>query len=130
MVEYSGRTSSYEHKHGFDPSIPSTEINQGVKKVWMLDAQWSTCPVEVENEVKELWRYWELGNDDYMARRSINDLLEMKENGFTVERWYWGEKREEQLGWVKEPGSVDIIIQYLREQGVPDDEDVIIHWWW
>lgn len=103
-LEYSGQTSSYTHKWNPDkPNDPKTK--SGLRKVWFLDAQWSTCPIEVENEVKMLWRDCDLGNDDYMLKRSVEDLLE------------WGDKTK-------------YLVQYIREHGIPDDEEVVIHWWW
>lgn len=99
-IEWSGKTSSYHHKWNDTPN-PEGE-NEGLRKVWFLDAQWSTCPVEVEDEVKELWKDYELGNDHYMIKRSANDLVE----------------------------DYPAITQYIREHGIPDNEDVVIHWWW
>lgn len=101
-----------------------------LKQQWVLDAQWTDCPVEIEEIVKNLWRYHELGNDNYMLRRSINDFLEIEQDGFEVEQWFWGETEEEKKGWVVAPASLQPLIDYLREKGIPDDEDIIIHWWW
>lgn len=126
-----GKTSAYTHKHGDWTQNPvSADTPNGVRKVTVLDAQWSTCPIEVYTEVTELWRYLELGNDKYIDKTSLDDLRRMQSEGFTVERWYWGASAEEQKGWVEEEGSVNAIIQYLEEQGVTDDEDVWIHFWW
>lgn len=111
-MSYSGYTSLHDHKwakrKGEEPPAIPEGANPGVKKVWMLDAQWSTCPVEVENQVKLLWQAYELGNDHYMIKISIDDLLEQHSD----------EK------------PTDLIVQYLRENGVPDEDNVIIHWWW
>jgi hypothetical protein len=108
MVDYSGRTSAYRHKHSDWQNYPIDEtVERGVRKVFMLDAQWSTCPIEVEEQVKGLWLANELGNDRYMLKHTIEDLLEYSDEFPT-----------------------DAIVQYLRENGVPDDEMVIIHWWW
>ncbi len=108
-----------------------------LKKQWVLDAQWTDCPEDVETVIKHLWRYYELGNDNYMLRRSINDLLEMTDDHedesvieITVEQWFWGETDEEKKGWVEAPASLTPLIQYLREKGIADDEQVILHWWW
>ena len=131
-IEWSGRTSAYVHKHEPWQGADLSGTPNGVRKVYFLDAQWSTCPIEVEEQVKDLWRMYDLGNDRYMLRRSINDLLDdaSPEAGNMVEHWHWGPTKEEQLGWVEQPACFDAIVQYLREQGVPDDEEVIIHWWW
>lgn len=102
-IVWSGMTSSYHHKWNTTPNPPGTEA--GIRKVWFLDAQWSTCPREVEDEVRALWRDWELGNDNYLIKTCIGDL-------------------EEQGDGTK------AIRQYLREAGIGEEELVIIHWWW
>ena len=102
MTEYSGKTSSYHHKWN-DTENPD-DVNKAVRKVWFLDAQWSDCPIEVEDEVKKLWSDYDLGNDNYILKYS--------------HKWH----------------GLDypIIAQYIKEQipNLPDDEEVIIHWWW
>jgi hypothetical protein len=123
-LPYSGVTSSYNHK--WNPEQPnSPDTKQGLRKVWFLDAQWSTCPVEVENQVKDLWRFYELGNDNYIFKTSVDELLGMVEEEVTVERW-----KGMPDGWVEGPLEVDYLVQYIREHDIPDDEDIIIHWWW
>jgi hypothetical protein len=111
-MSYSGYTTLYEHlwakRKGEPPPLIPDNANQGVQKVWMLDAQWSTCPIEVEEQVKGLWRSYELGNDRYMLKMSINDLLEIHSDEYPTDR----------------------IVQYLKENGVSDEDRVIIHWWW
>jgi len=109
-------------------------------KQWVLDAQWTDCPTEVEAAVKHLWRRYELRNDHCMLRLSVNDLFEMAEvpEGetnptevtITVKQWFWGETDEEKKGWVKAPADLKPLTDYLRENGIPDDQQVIIHWWW
>jgi len=99
-------------------------------KMWVLDAQWTDCPPEVVEIIRNLWGYYELGNDRYMLRRSVNDLLEQHEDGFECEQWFWGATPEEQKGWVVAPCSLQPLIDYLRAAGIPDDEEIIIHWWW
>ena len=102
-LPYSGVTSSYLHKHHPEKQNYA-DTKAGLRKVWFLDAQWSTCPVEVQKEVIKLWEEYDLGNDHYMLDLSVNDLLEMK--------------------------NTEYIVQYIREHNIPDDETVIIHWWW
>ena len=125
-MTYSGRTTLHSHK--FDDwqtkPVPS-DANPGVKKVWMLDAQWSTCPVEVENQVRDLWQYHECGNDHFVIKTKILDLISLQKEGEPVDRW-----DETQSKWVEGPIKTDLVVQYLREQGVHDDDLVLIHWWW
>lgn len=111
-----------------------------LKKQWVLDAQWTDCPENIEAIIEHLWRYHELGNDNYMLRRSVNDFLEMAgiiDEGqdesvveIEVEQWLWGDTEEEQKGWVKAPVNLKPLIDFIRSAGIPDDEAVIIHWWW
>ena len=122
-LPYSGKTSSYHHKWHDTPNPPDTPA--GLRKVWFLDAQWSTCPVEVEEQVQDLWKLHELGNDRYMLQISVETLQQYQKEGEEefVDKWD-GSK------WVKTQLKVDYVIQYIREHGIPDNEEVIIHWWW
>lgn len=101
-----------------------------LKQQWVLDAQWTDCPLDVEEDVKKLWRWRELGNDNYMLRCSLNDLEEWNTGDREVEEWFWGEPPEEQKGWVTVPLKIDALLSYMRASGIPDDEQFIIHWWW
>jgi len=104
------------------------------KRQWVLDAQWTDCPEDVGEIVSALWRYYELGNDNYMLRRSINDFLEQEESGFNAEVWHWPENAmdlpQDQRGWLTRPMSLLPLIEYARKAGVKDDERFIIHYWW
>ena len=73
-LSYSGRTSAYEHKHGDTWKENKFTGAPAVTTVKLINAQWSNMPVEVEAEVKELWRYCELGNDHYYWEGSISDM--------------------------------------------------------
>ena len=97
---WSGITTCYTHKHHPNDPIPEN-TPKGLRKVWFLDAQWSTCPIEVEKEVKELWKKYDLGNDHYILSFSVLDLLE-------------------------EDTKVPNIVKYIRENGIADNEQVII----
>lgn len=94
-------------------------------KQWVLDAQWTDCPLDVEQVVKDLWRYHELGNDKYMLRASIDSLRELVTAGEEVNK-FDEVKRE----WGYTPLVVQPLIDYLIEKGIPEDEVIIIHWWW
>lgn len=106
MLKYSGKTSSYHHKWNNTPNPDG--VDKGLRKVWFLDAQWSDCPVEVEDEVKALWVRYNLGNDRYMFKTTRKELIEE----------------------ISQSIKVDYIVQYLAEQGVSDECEVVIHWWW
>lgn len=133
MIKWSGRTSAYAHKQDDWEEADISNVDGGLKKVWFLDVQWSTCPIEVEDQVRDLWRLNELGNDNYIFKTSVNDLLEYGDDTL-VERWVKPEPGQNfQIGvngWVEQPLKVDAIIQYIRQYNIPDDEMVIIHWWW
>lgn len=119
-IQWSGKTSSFHHKWHDTPNSPDEP--SGLRKVWFLDAQWSTCPVEVEDQVRDIWSYAELGNDQYIFKTSVEDLLEL--DGYVTRL------RLEGGGWGDRPIRTNAIIQYIREHGIADDEQVIIHWWW
>ncbi len=124
-IVWSGITSSYHHKWNKTPNPPDTEA--GLRKVWFLDAQWSTCPIEVENQVKDLWRLLSLGNDHYMIKTSLEDLTEYEEDDVEVEAW-----DDAQSKWSTKRLRTNAILQWLREQApdIKDDEQIVIHWWW
>jgi len=107
-LPYSGKTTAYHHKHYPNDPIPE-DTPKSLSKVFYLDVQWSDCPVEVEKDVKKLWKSYNLGNDYYFLKLSIKDLVDM-----TFDKNL----------------TLDYLIQYLREQNLPENEKVIIHWWW
>lgn len=77
--------------------------HDSVRKVYFFDVQWSDCPLFVYEEVKQLWRYMSLGNDDYMYKTKLDDSL--FENYPRIYLW-------------------------LKHKSVQENEEVIIHWWW
>ena len=125
-IVWSGKTSSFHHKWNDTPN-PEGAADPGVSKVWLLDAQWSDCPIEAYDQVKDLWKMYELGNDNYLIKTSIAELQEMHDTPeeYSVRRWV-----EASRSYEEGPVLTNAIIQYLREQGVGDTEKVIIHWWW
>lgn len=102
-IVWSGKTSSYHHKWHNTPN--PEDVNKGFRKVWLLDAQWSDCPIEVENEVKDLWDDYECGNDKYVIKSSLSLLIEQKRL---------------------------VLVQYVQEQcpNIEENELILIHWWW
>lgn len=101
-IQWSGKTSSYHHKWNDTPNSPNEKL--GFRKVWFLDAQWSTCPIEVEKEVRSLWQSYELGNDNFIVKTYLSDLDE----------------------------EYVAIRQYILEMqpDIGEEELIIIHWWW
>lgn len=85
--------------------VDGTKIDSSnsVYKVWFFDVQWSDCPTIVEDEVRSLWRCYELGNDYYMWKTTLDS--ELFEEYPRI--YFW-----------------------LRHKGVSEGEKVIVHWWW
>ena len=77
--------------------------SDSIRKVTFFDVQWSDCPDFVQQEVKQLWSDYSLGNDYYFYKASLDDKL------FECypRIYYW-----------------------LKHKGVLEDEEVIVHWWW
>ena len=129
MTKFSGRTSLYKHKR---PDWREYEITdddpKALERVWVLDAQLTTCPVEVENQVKDLWILMELGNDNYVYKTSIRDLEDVEDDGLEISKVVVDVAGNYDRKMM--PVKTDLIVEYLRAQGVGDDERVFIHWWW
>lgn len=72
-----------------------------IQSAVIFDVQWSNCPVEVEEEVKSMWR-----SDD----RLYNDVS------------YYNWDSDEGDG-----ENYPLIDEYLKSRGVTK---CLIHWWW
>ncbi|WAX21929.1 hypothetical protein [Stenotrophomonas phage RAS14] len=103
-IVWSGKTSSYHHKWNDTPN--PDDVNAGFREVFYLDAQWSTCPIEVEDEVRKMWDEYELGNDCYIIHSSLEKLVKQDKYHATI--------------------------QYITEQKPDIDPKalILIHWWW
>ncbi len=102
-IEWSGVTTAYPHKH--DPSAPlPADTQKALHKVWLLDVQWSDCPVEVEAEVQQMWRDYSLANDHSVIKTTLCDLLD------------------------EHPLIAKFILE--QEPSIGHDEKIFIHWWW
>lgn len=116
-MQYSGRTSAYAHKHvkwqdkdysqmaeyQTDGELDWHKVPHQAKPALsqrvVFDAQWTDCPVEVEAEVKRLWRDRELGNDHYYVSWDSNEMSAdypvideyLKANNVTkcLIHWWW-----------------------------------------
>lgn len=122
---WSGRTTAPEHQGKF-PAKLNPKTKQGFRKVWLLDAQWSTCPVEVEEQVAALWRFLERGNDYYIILTSLHDL-EKGYNNAEVDMFNEVSKRNENV-----PLKTDLIVKYIKEvePTIGENDQILIHWWW
>lgn len=77
-----------------------------MEKVWYLDVDFKT-PSNVAEIIERIWEKMEYGNDCYIHHMSI--------------------KNEEQFG---DPIKNAALLAYLREQGVGEDELVLLHYAW
>lgn len=98
MTEYSGRTTAYAHK------FPGWETRDGtaedcIKQMTVFDVQWSSCPIEVQEEVHQLWRDYECMNDKCIVKWETEEMCE----------------------------EYPVIAEYLRSRGV--DKCWIHWWW-
>lgn len=83
-MNYSGKVTA-DHPVGFDNSNPPSCI----ETITVFNVQWTDCPVEVEDEVREIWKHNMLGNDTSIYKWDENDIT----------RW-------------------PIVAEYLKEKGV------------
>lgn len=84
---------------------------EAIRKVTVLDVTWTNCPEDVMEAVREIWSYYEYGNDNYIHKTSIDDLTDFLEE-------------DETNSFVK------VIIDYLEAKGLENDEEIWIHFWW
>lgn len=104
---------------------------EALRKCWILDAQWSDLSKEAKEEVSNLWRMMELGNDHYVHQTTINELRDLSErDDVKTEVFLWGEEKNEQKGWVEVPFTCNHLLAYLEQRLDNHDEDIWIHYWW
>lgn len=108
MVQYSGRTSAYEHKRN-DWQEHKGPFKPAVSQITVFNAQWTDCPIEVEEEVKRLWADNELHNDNCYYSWSTDDPENDSGDEFSDAHKY------------------PIIAEYLESKGI---KTCLIHWWW
>jgi hypothetical protein len=109
MTEYSGRTTCYEHKKGDGWKETPGAGNDCIQQVTVFEVQWSNCPVEVCEEVRELWKEYGYGNDHY------------------YHWWDDSESERDENGVSEASECYPIIADYLRSRNVTK---CLIHWWW
>lgn len=74
-MNYSGRTTSYSHK-GKDWKDRAPDGQEAIQQVTLFEVQWSTCPVEVQDEVRELWSDQTYGNESFYFHWKDEDNAE------------------------------------------------------
>lgn len=89
----------------------------------VLEVQWSNCPVEVYDAVKELWKDYELGNDTHYYSWSHDDIF----GDGTPDPDHAGKTKEELDEFFGIQPYHYIIDKYLISRGV---KTCLIHWWW
>ena len=96
---YSGRVTDHCHKFDDWQEHDASHAEDCIRQHTLFDVQWSNCPVEVEAEVKQLWRDFGLGNDYYYVHWNTLDYGEeypiideyLKSRGVTecLIHWWW-----------------------------------------
>lgn len=74
-----------------------------IRNVKYFDVQWSDCPLVIKEEVRNIWSTYDLGNDNYIYKCSLDEELF---------------------------NEYPLIYLWLDFNGVEPDESVIIHYWW
>lgn len=101
-MEFSGKTSCYEHKHGEDWKESPNAGQEAVQMKKIIEAQWSNMPIEIYEIVQQLWRLWGLGNDYFYQPITPNDVREQGEDGVIEgEKWVWGKPETNNLAGLK-----------------------------
>lgn len=99
-MEYSGKTTCFAHKHGDSWKTSKGFGEDCIQQKTIFEVQWTNCPVEVQDEVRELWTQNGFGNDHYYAK--------------------WVDDGEHE-------DAYPIISEYLKSRGI---KECLIHWWW
>jgi hypothetical protein len=127
MTQYSGRTTASVHKFDDWAEKDVSGVAPAIRQIYLFEVQWSDCPVEVETEVKKLWRWQELGNDFYYFSwdRDADAYIgedELRDGGRTANPIGGVIGEDSKLHLV-----FPMIDEYLMSKGV---EKCLIHWWW
>lgn len=120
VPEYGDKTSSYHHKWHDTPNPDN--VKRGLRLAWFLDAQWSDCPQEVYEAVREMWKWWEYGNDHYAEFTSIATLMDS----------YLSYCEDDLIKHSQIAKHLLTIIRYIvaKAPDIDADDDVIIRFWW
>lgn len=111
-VWYDPITTSYHHKWNKTPNPEGVDPGFSMKP--FFSAQWSDMPNNVADVIKKMWQDAELGNDHYILRQSIADMIE------------WMSYSEE----MREPLKLLIAYIYQQYPDVKPDEELLFHYWW
>lgn len=119
-MEYSGRTTALAHKGNDWRKHLDVPISSAISQMTVFNVQWTDCPVEVEAEIRRLWREADFGNDNYyFGWKRDSDAFWIDEDEFDDD----GEIVEQKTLAAKYP----VIDEYLVSKGVTE---CLIHWWW
>lgn len=113
MTKWSGRTTAYEHKHG-DWTKYTGPFEPAIRTQTVFEVQWSECPVEVEEEVQNMWRH----SDGELKNGSYADWNRDGE--------YWDETMEDE-STLTMAEAYPLIDEFLMSKGISQCK---IHWWW
>lgn len=130
-LKFSGQTTAYEHKHGDKWKASPGHGDECLKLVKFLDVQWSNCPVEIEDVVKQMWTRRELGNDNYILKTDFDQLDEAiaetdEDPTCHTTRCY----DRNSMTRVERQINYRLLKDFLVSKGVNPGETVYIHWWW
>ncbi len=108
-MEYSGRTTVWEHKFGDEWKNTPNAGKECIRPATLFDVQWSNCPIEVSDQVSELWVDKELRND--------------------ISVYFWNSYGEVDGKEVlsEDAEQYPVIHHYLTQRGI---KECIIYYWW
>lgn len=133
-LTYSGRTSCYGHKHSdWEEKPMPTTTESAISSVTLIEAQWSSMPVEVEEEVRYLWNCYGLGNDSHYLSTTLEELRSDAEEGVQYKSFEKSGKfvgNYESSHYVTRTSNLPYLLDYLVKQNISEKQPLLIHWWW
>lgn len=102
MPNFSGRTTCHNHKFD-DWKSKACNGCEAISMQKVLHAQWSNMPIELLDEVQELWGEVQRAHHFHMVLNP--DLL-------------------------REDNPNSLLADWLESKGVKKDEDIWMHYWW
>lgn len=128
MTEYSGRTTSHAHKSDSWKNADVSGSPSAIQQKTVFEVQWTDCPVEVEAEVRHLWRWMELGNDNFYFSwdREEGYCLDLSDKSAPPRPEGVTDEQAEEEG-VAIRILYPLIDEFLMSRGV---KECLIHWWW